>query len=112
MHELALAEDILRKIKEEAAKQGSTRVSSVKILLGASLVSDLPELKEILANISKGTVAEGMKLNIKLSPVKAACRKCGSEFDPKEMRLDCPKCGSTDIGLTSGKELIIEEMRK
>jgi hydrogenase nickel incorporation protein HypA/HybF len=111
MHELHLAEDILGKIKLEAAKKGLSNVSLVKLKLGASLVSDLAELKELVAKISKGTVADGFKLKIELSPVKAACAGCGKEFDPKEMRLDCPKCGSTDIRITSGKELTIEEIR-
>ena len=111
MHELHMAEDVLRRIKEKAAEKGLSKVSSAKVRLGASLVSDLPELKGLLADISKGTVAEGAKIKIELVPVKAACRKCGAAFDPKELRLDCPKCGSTDIGLTSGKELIVEEMK-
>jgi hydrogenase nickel incorporation protein HypA/HybF len=111
MHELGLAEDILRKIKEEAGKKGLSKVSSARVKVGASLVSDVPELKELLSKISKGTIADGARLKIDISPVKTACGSCGKDFNPKEMRLDCPECGSTDIRVTTGKELVIEEIK-
>ncbi len=110
MHELGLASDILRKIQEEAAKRGLQKVSWVKVGLGLSLVSDIKELEHILTDISKGTVAEGMEFQIDLIPVKAACGNCGADFAPKELRIDCPNCGSTDIRLSSGTELTIEEI--
>jgi hydrogenase nickel incorporation protein HypA/HybF len=113
MHEMALARDILRKIEESwsrVAGHGS-RVKYVKVQLGESRFTHMEELKELLTDISKGTIAEGAKVEFEVSKVKSACADCGTEFKPKEMRLNCEKCGSGNIQLTSGNELVIKEIR-
>jgi hydrogenase nickel incorporation protein HypA/HybF len=111
MHELGLAEDILRKIKEEAKKNNLPKVVYAKIRVGETLVTDQPELVELFSMISTGTLAEGAKLDIVISPLKAVCSKCKKEFNPKVIRFDCPSCGSGSITITSGKELVIEELK-
>jgi len=111
MHELHLAEDILRKIQEKAKEEGKEKVVFAKIGLGQSRFTHLDELKELLAAVSKDTVAEGAKIEIEIIPVKTICAKCQKEFNPEKMRLDCPHCGSTDIQMASGNELIVKELR-
>ncbi|MFH1710240.1 MAG: hydrogenase maturation nickel metallochaperone HypA [bacterium] len=111
MHELGLAEDILRKIKDEARSRGLSKVSYAKIKVGETLVTDRPELEQLFSMISTGTVAEGVKLDIVISPLKAVCGSCKKEFNPKVMRFDCPSCGSGSIQISSGKELLIEGLK-
>jgi hydrogenase nickel incorporation protein HypA/HybF len=111
MHELGLAEDILRKIKEEAKAKNLAKVSYAKIRVGETLVTDQPELIELFSMISTGTPAEGAKLDIVISPLKAVCGSCKKEFNPKVIRFDCPGCGSASINIVSGKELLIEEIK-
>jgi hydrogenase nickel incorporation protein HypA/HybF len=115
MHEMALARDILRKIEEAAQSRVAgheSPVKYVKVQLGESRFTHMEELKELLADISKGTVAEGAKVEIEVSKVKSACADCGAEFKPgQKMSLTCEKCGSGNIQLTSGNELVIKEIR-
>jgi Zn finger protein HypA/HybF involved in hydrogenase expression len=106
MHELHLAQDILQKIKAEAEAKGlRPKVTYAKVGLGASRFTHMDELLELFADISGG-----IKLEIDIIPVKTACGQCGAEFSPKKMRLDCEKCGSTDIRMLSGNELIVREI--
>jgi len=115
MHEMALARDILRKIEEaeDMRVEGrGAKLTYVKILLGESRFTHMAELKELLAEISKGTFAEGAKIELETSPVRSACADCGTEFKPgQKMSLTCAKCGSGNIQLTSGNELVIKEIR-
>jgi hydrogenase nickel incorporation protein HypA/HybF len=112
MHEMALARDILRKIEEEGHRVVGARVKYVKVQLGESRFTHMEELKELLTDISKGTIAEGAQVEIEVSKVKSACADCGAEFKPgKKMSLNCEKCGSGNIQLTSGNELVIKEIR-
>ena len=111
MHELGLAEDISRKILAEAKTRGIPRVNYARIRVGETLVTDQPELIELFAMVSKGTPAEGAKLDIVLSPLKAVCGNCKKEFNPSAIRFDCPNCGSGSIKITSGNELVIEELK-
>jgi Zn finger protein HypA/HybF involved in hydrogenase expression len=107
MHELHLAQDILRKIQEAAGtRELGTRVTYAKLQLGESRFTHMAELLELFAGISGG-----IKLDIEVLPVKTICGKCQNVFNPKTMRLDCEKCGSTDIQMASGNELIVKEVR-
>lgn len=121
MHEMALARDILRKIEEAAQSRVAgpacrqagheSRVKYVKVQLGESRFTHMEELKELLTDISKGTVAEGAKIEFEVSKVRSACADCGTEFKPGEkMSLKCGKCGSGNIQLTSGNELVVKEI--
>ncbi|MDD4179368.1 MAG: hydrogenase maturation nickel metallochaperone HypA [Candidatus Margulisbacteria bacterium] len=106
MHELHLAEDILRKIREEAGTRGlGTGVKCAKIGLGQSRFTHMQELLEIFNDISGG-----IKLEIEVIPLKAACADCQTEFKPDKMRLNCEKCGSANIQMVSGNELVVKSL--
>lgn len=111
MHELHLAQDVLKVIKQEAKEKGLPKVSSGTIKIGESLITHPQEFMELFGQIGKGTIAEGIKLKLEILPLRALCTSCKKEFDTKEPRFDCPHCGSTDIKLSSGKELYIEDLK-
>jgi hydrogenase nickel incorporation protein HypA/HybF len=111
MHELHLAEDVLKKIEAAARAKGLAKIASARIRVGQARITDPPEFKEILANISKGTIAEGMRFELEIIPLKALCAGCQAEFDSAAPRLDCPSCGSTDIKISSGKELVVTDLK-
>ncbi len=108
MHELHLAKDILYKITEKAKEQGKTKLENVTVVLGQARFTHFEELKELLLEISKGTVAEGAKIDFKIVPLISACAECGRGFDAEVLRLDCPHCGSTAIQVTAGNGLEVE----
>ena len=110
MHELALAKDVLNKIKEAADKKGIGRASGAKVAIGETLISDPKEFEELFAAASAGTAAQGMKLELEIIPLKAECADCTKEFDPKYKRFNCSACGSMNIHIISGREIIIKEL--
>lgn len=111
MHELGLAQDVLEKIREEAKAKGWSKVAYARAKIGETLITDPLEFEEIFSTISSGSVAEGMKLDLEVLPLKASCSDCKKGFNPKALRLDCPHCGSTNISIHSGKELLIEDLK-
>ncbi len=106
MHELHLAQDILSKIRDKAEAEAKPKVTYARIALGQARFTHLDELLELFADISGG-----IKLDIEVIPVKTACADCKAEFNPKQMRLDCDQCGSTNIRMVSGNELEVKELR-
>jgi hydrogenase nickel incorporation protein HypA/HybF len=111
MHELGLAQDVLEKVKAEAKAKGIPKVTYAKLKIGESRITDPPEFKEIFSTISAGSVADGMRLELEILPLKAVCSDCKKEFKSKTLRLDCPHCGSTNIQISSGKQLLIEDLK-
>lgn len=108
---IPLAQDVLEKVGGNEREKEISKVSYVKVKIGEARVADPPEFMEIFTSISKGSIAEGMKLELEIVPIAGSCQKCNKEFDPKTLSFDCPHCGSTNISVSQGKELIIENIR-
>lgn len=106
MHELGLAKDVLKKILWTAQNQGLDKVTSCKIYVGATKIHHPQEFKELLEANAKGTVAENMKYELIITPLRAKCASCGEEFDSPP----CPKCKSFECSIISGAEVKITQI--
>lgn len=67
MHEFHLMADLLRKIEQVAREQGSDRVVSVDVWLGALSHISAGHFREHFVEGTLGTVAEGASLNVETS---------------------------------------------
>jgi hydrogenase nickel incorporation protein HypA/HybF len=66
MHEQRLMKDLLRKIESEAAAQGATRVTSIRVRLGALSHFTVDHFREHFEDASRGTLAEGAQVEAEL----------------------------------------------
>jgi hydrogenase nickel incorporation protein HypA/HybF len=105
MHELALAEAIVRTVTEHA---GGDRVAKVELRVGHLRQVVPGALAFAFEVVAKGTPAEGAELEIEAVPVRVACRACGAESDVDGFPLSCPACGSGETDVVAGEELLVE----
>jgi len=113
MHELAVTEGILRVVLRHAGASGAARVVTVRLRIGG--LSDLVEewLERYFAYLSRGTVAEGARIEVERTPVVFRCGTCACDFpaDLKPIRdVLCPSCGGKDLSLVSGREFFVKEI--
>jgi hydrogenase nickel incorporation protein HypA/HybF len=110
MHEVSICESIISILKEEASKAGASRVTSVKLRVGemAGVVED--SMRFAFEVVSKDTIAEGAELVIESVPLTARCGACGVDFAIEGYAFSCNECGSPDIAVVSGRELMVEEI--
>ena len=108
MHETAIAESLLNLIlAEAAAHQG--RPATAKISCGTFHAVNDDVLTFAFEAIAKGTVCEGMTLEIEHKPIQAKCTKCGYVFEFDLAAPSCPSCGS-DFELLPDEPLVLEEI--
>jgi len=111
MHELALTEGILQIVREQAAKNGFTRVLEISLKVG-EYSGVIPEcLLEFFPIAAKGTVAEGAELAILPVPAAFRCFACGYEGPIPPRTACCPQCGGTAIRMTAGREFYVENLK-
>lgn len=67
MHEYHLMADLMKKIEAVAAKQRAKKVVALKVWLGALSHFSKEHFQEHFDQASKGTLAEGARLEIELS---------------------------------------------
>ena len=66
MHERALMDDLIRKLEAEAQAAGATRVTCVRVRLGALSHFTEAHFREHFVDASRGTVAEGAAVQAEL----------------------------------------------
>lgn len=110
MHEFVMAQTILNKLLERAIAKKLKHLSYARISIGETLVHDQTELEELFIQMSKGTPAEGINLDINIVPLKAICKKCKADFDMQTGKIECANCGSRNIDIVQGNEMNIEEL--
>jgi hydrogenase nickel incorporation protein HypA/HybF len=107
MHELSIADAILQIALTHA---GDRPIESVEVKLGhlRQVVPDALAFAWTL--VSEGTPAEGAQLEMAVVPAAGRCRVCGAESEFDGFPLACQGCGSLDVQLLRGEELLVEAL--
>ncbi len=114
MHELSIAESLIKIIGEEMAKHNLTKLLKVKIVYG-QISAIVPEALETAFEVlTHGTSMAEAEVEIVANPMVVRCRQCSREFTPsheERILMPCPECG-TEMGheLISGRELYIDHI--
>ncbi|HEX4189136.1 MAG TPA: hydrogenase maturation nickel metallochaperone HypA [Solirubrobacteraceae bacterium] len=107
MHELSIADSVVQIVSRHA---GGRRVERVELSVGhlrQVVPSALDFAFELLV---AGTSLEGADLVIHHVPAAGRCRSCGGETTFADFPLQCSHCGSFDLELLAGEELLVEAL--
>lgn len=107
MHELSIAESIVRIAGEQAAGRRVTKVSMRVGHLRQVVPSALSFSFDLVA---EGTPVEGAELVMQEIPVRGNCRNCAEECHPESFPLQCQACGNFDLEILAGEELLVESL--
>ena len=111
MHEMSIAEALIKIIEKEA--KAIKIIKKINVNVGI-LKAVVPEALETAFDIlRKGKRYESAKLIINVMPLKVVCGNCGKMHlykNTHEAELTCGKCGSSNLEIKSGQELLIESI--
>ena len=108
MHEMSIAQSVLDIILQESQNHKVNRVLSVAVKVGELSSVETESLRFCFDFLTKGTLAEGARLEIERIQVTCRCRECGSSFTVKELVFACPACKSPEVEMLSGRELSVD----
>jgi hydrogenase nickel incorporation protein HypA/HybF len=107
MHELSIADAL---VAIAARHAGERRVVRVEVKLG-HLRQVVPQALEFAFGlVAEGTPVEGAELVMEIVPAAGRCRACGAEGELNGFPLLCSACGSPDLELTQGEELLVDAL--
>ncbi|MGA2090448.1 MAG: hydrogenase maturation nickel metallochaperone HypA [Endomicrobiales bacterium] len=109
MHELALAQDLWKTILDNARTNNIGKISKISLILGEASGIEKDFLTHSLKDhVMPGTIAAEAILEITVKPLAATCKSCGAVITKEMMAvLACPRCGSQDIEIESGRETYV-----
>jgi hydrogenase nickel incorporation protein HypA/HybF len=110
MHEASLVAELIQVVETQAAEHGMTRVTGLKLRVGAMRAA-VPELLKTAFEVMRvGTVAEAAALEIETVPLVARCENCRQDVTIEEFAFFCPICGSVLSKILSGQEMDLMEL--
>ena len=110
MHEVGLMQDALRIALDQARREKATRILTLRMRVGA-LSGVVPDaLSFAFECLSRGTPAEGGKLEIESVPAVCWCGACNKEFPAPDLGFECPACGTIATELRSGREIEVASL--
>ena len=109
MHETVVAQSIFESILAQAKKHNAKPVKA-RISCGQFNPINDEVLNFAFDLIAKGSVCEGMKLEIVHIPLRAVCKDCSKGFDYKVYEPGCPDCNSMEFDFNEDAPLLLEEI--
>lgn len=105
MHEMSIAEGIVDIALDTAKENHGQKVKSIQVQIGRLSGVEPDALHFCFDAVTKGTIAEGARLDIEVVPIKGQCLECNHEFSVENYLFRCPQCESTVVHVSSGREL-------
>jgi hydrogenase nickel incorporation protein HypA/HybF len=107
MHELSIA-DAVRAIVERNAR--GRRVVRVELRVGHLRQVVPSSLAFSWELVTEGTALDGAELEIEYVPATALCRACADESELEAFPARCGACGSLDVEVSGGDELLVDAL--
>jgi hydrogenase nickel incorporation protein HypA/HybF len=107
MHELGLCSSIVDAVEKRA---GDRSVAHVRVRVGRLHHVHPGAFDQSFAVAAMGTVAEDAAAELVLVPVRARCGRCDGTWECDDVPVGCPSCGSIELELLGGDELVLESI--
>lgn len=110
MHELSIVASLFEILEAKARENQATKIVGVRLKVG-KLAGVVPEfLQSAFDSYKQDTIAAEAKLEMEEVSLKLRCRKCAAETEKEEYSLLCPSCGSSDLEIREGMELLLDKI--
>jgi len=110
MHELSLAQGVLDIIEEQARRQRFSRVTAVRLEIGALAGVESEAMRFCFDAVTRGSLAEGAALEILATPGAAWCMRCGETVPVEDRTSACPRCGGYELQVNGGTHLRVHDL--
>ena len=111
MHELAVTQSLVEQVGAEVERLGvGGKVTAVHLKLGALTTFVPAAMTFYFEALTKGTELEGVALAIEEIPVAGKCGRCGATLTLEAPPFLCAACGSPDLEIVTGRELVLDSL--
>jgi hydrogenase nickel incorporation protein HypA/HybF len=111
VHELSIVEALIGQVQEEVGHSGVIgRVTRVDVVVGRLSGVNSDALRFAFAMLAPGTFLEGAELRITEPGATSACQACGARAEIDDLAMRCPECGSDDVWIEGGRDLVLQSI--
>jgi hydrogenase nickel incorporation protein HypA/HybF len=92
------------------AKTGDARVSAVRLEIGTLSGVVVDSIRFCFDMVVEGTPLAGARLDVDEPTGRASCRDCARPFDVNDPIVLCPGCGSANVSVLAGRDVLIKSV--
>lgn len=107
---MSLSQSMVALIRQQAVADGFDRVIRVRLEIGALACVEPEALRFCFDAVTRGTIAEGARLDLVAVPGQAWCRECEQAVPIEQYGDACPRCGGFGLQVQGGTELKLKEL--
>lgn len=109
MHEMSIVQALIEQVEGEIERAGQTgRVTRLELAIGTLSGVHADSIRFAFELMAPGTVVEQAELIITHPAAHLTCRQCSAAPEIPELIMACPVCGSTDITIVGGTDLLLQ----
>jgi hydrogenase nickel incorporation protein HypA/HybF len=101
---------VWRQVEAELERRPASRLLAAHLVVGRWSGTDPESLEFALGLLRDGSPWPEAAIRIRTEPLGLVCRACGRQFEPEELNLACPGCGSADADVTRGRDVRLESL--
>ena len=111
MHELSIVEALIEQVEKEVDRSGHHgRVAKLDLTIGRLSGVSCDSIRFAFELLSPSTIVEGASVHIDEPSAECVCGVCGRRTEIRELLAQCPDCGSSDIVIEGGRDLLLESI--
>jgi hydrogenase nickel incorporation protein HypA/HybF len=111
VHEASIVQALIEQVEAEVARaEQRGQVVGLELAIGRLSGVHVDAIRFAFEFLSAQTLVEGAELRIREPDAYAVCRACGAREPVTELTMECPSCGSSEIRIEGGQELILESI--
>jgi hydrogenase nickel incorporation protein HypA/HybF len=118
MHELSMADAIVKTIIEAAEKNDAIEVLEVTVEIGQMTMLNPEQIMFMVEVLSEDTILQGAKFIMEEIPIELECESCGFKgkiefegIDHYAPIINCPQCEGREISVTAGRECNVKNIK-
>jgi hydrogenase nickel incorporation protein HypA/HybF len=110
VHELSLADSMVREIEEIIKRENGKKVFSITVEMGKFSGVEREPFEFAFPLVAEGTPVEGSELIIEEVQGIVKCSECQTETVLDIPFIKCKKCNSRNVKFIKGRDLLIKSL--
>lgn len=111
VHELSIVDALIEQVEKEVQRSGQQgRITRLDLVIGRLSGVNADSIRFAFTMLAPGTLVAEAELAITEPKAICCCQACGQRADIDEISALCPHCGSGDVTIEGGQELVLESI--
>ena len=111
MHELSIVQTLIEQVQEEVQRSGvNGRVTRLELVIGRLSGVNSDAMRFAYEMLAPGTVLQEAELHVTEPGATCVCHDCGARTEIDELAVRCPECGSDEVSIEGGRDLVLQSI--